>query len=150
MELSVSVDINSPKESVWQTITDFDNAVNVISGIEKIEVLEKPAESLLGFKWKETRTLFGKTATEIMWITEAVENSYYKTRAESHGAIYESQLSIADNNEQSTLTMSFKGIPQSFLAKVMSFLMAPFFKGATAKALQQDLEDIKAHLEKSK
>ena len=148
MEASVSVEINSPKESVWKTITDFDNAVNVLSGIEKIEVLEKPVESLVGFKWKETRIMFGKSATEIMWVTDSEENSFYKTRAENHGAIYESQLSISENDGKSTLTMSFKGTPQSFMAKVMSFLMSPFFKGATVKAIQQDLNDIKTHLEK--
>jgi len=44
-----------------------------------IEVLEKPDAGFVGFKWKETRKMFGKEATEIMWITDSVENEYFST-----------------------------------------------------------------------
>ena len=111
MNLSLSIDIQASRERVWQVISGIENAVNVISGIEKLEILEQPAEGLVGLKWEETRTLFGKTATEIMWITEAEENSSYQTRAESHGAVYITRLSLDENNGISTYTMRFSGEP---------------------------------------
>src|SRR5687768_2543408 len=93
MKVHAQVHIRAPKEAVWKTITDIKNAPNRISGIQKVEVLEQPPSGVVGLKWRETRTMFGKSATEVMWITKAVENSYYETRAESHGAIYHSRMS---------------------------------------------------------
>lgn len=46
---------------------------------------ENTASGLVGLKWRETRMLFGKEATAEKWITDAVENECYKTRAESDG-----------------------------------------------------------------
>ncbi|MGY8789334.1 MAG: hypothetical protein ACKVKR_03400 [Pseudomonadales bacterium] len=89
----------------------------------KVEILDQPAEGLVGLKWEETRTLFGKTATEIIWITETEKNSYYQTRAESHGAVYITRLSLKENNGITTYTMSFNGEPQTFGDKVMMKLM---------------------------
>lgn len=147
MNVSVSVYINASKEDVWKVISDIPNSNKVISGIEEIKVIDLPESGLLGLKWQETRTLFGKTATEIMWITEVVENEYYNTRAESHGAIYESTISIHQNEGQTNLTMDFGGKPVKLGAKIMSALMGWMFKGATIKALQQDLNDIKTFVE---
>jgi len=92
MKLEAKVCIDGTKEQIWQVITDIENSVNIIQAIEEIEVLEKPAEGLVGLKWRETRTMFGQTATEVMWITDAKENEFYQTRAENHGAIYVSKL----------------------------------------------------------
>ena len=147
MQLSTSVSINAPKEAIWQTITNIKDAAAHINGIEKVEILEKPTDAFVGLKWRETRTMFGKTATEVMWITESVENEYYKTRAESHGSVYETILSISGGPDTHELQMTFSGSPQSFGAKVMASLMGWMFKGATRKALQKDLEDIKKHVE---
>lgn len=150
MEIEVEVTIDGSVEAVWRVITDIEHASNTISGIEDVEVLDKPTDGLVGLKWVETRTLFGKQATETMWITEAVENDYYKTRAESHGAVYSTVLSVAPAGDQTRLTMSFGGEPQTLTAKVMSAIMSPFFKKATRDALAQDLEDIKAAVEQGK
>lgn len=148
MKLSVQVEINDSKERVWNAISDIENSVHMISGIEKIEVLEKPEADFVGFKWRETRTMFGKEATEVMWITDSVENDYYQTRAESHGSVYISRLSVADSGDGCILTMGFDGEPQTVGAKIMDALTGFIFKSATIKALQKDLEDIKATVEK--
>ena len=88
MKIKAKVSIKGKKEDVWDVITDIEGSVERISAIESVEILEKPATGILGLKWKETRTMFGKEATEIMWVTDAKENEYYQTRAESHGALY--------------------------------------------------------------
>jgi hypothetical protein len=149
MKFEEHIAINAPKERVWEVITDIHNSAENISGIEKIEILKEPADSLVGLKWRETRTLFGKQATEIMWITDMEEHNYYQTRAESHGSIYISRLAVADQNDGSVLTFSFDGQPQTFGAKFMAFVMGWMFKGATKKALMKDLEDIKTAVEAS-
>ncbi|MDA3958674.1 SRPBCC family protein [Oceanispirochaeta sp.] len=85
MNIQSKTRINSSKEKVWKLITNIENSNNFIRGIEKVEILEQKENELIGLKWKETRTMFGQTATEIMWITDARENESYSTRAESHG-----------------------------------------------------------------
>ena len=126
---------------------DFENCKDFIESIVKLEIIDQPQNTLVGFKWKETRVMFGKEATEIMWITDYVENEYYKTRAESHGSIYISNLSLKPAEGMTRLTMSFSAEPQSVVAKIFSFFMCFFLKGSMKKALLKDLNDIKDHLE---
>jgi hypothetical protein len=147
MQIQCQVPIHASKADIWAAITDLRGSVDRISGIEEVEILEEPADGLVGLKWRETRTLFGKTATETMWITKAVPEAYYQTRAESHGAVYISKMAIVEENGQNHLRMEFRGEAQTFFAKIMSALMGAMMKGATQKAMQQDLEDIKASLE---
>ena len=96
MAIKADVLINAPKEKIWKVISDIENSDKFISGINKIEILENSNNGLVGLKWEETRTMFGQTATEVMWITEAKENSYYKTRAERPNVVYISSLNISD------------------------------------------------------
>ncbi|MBN2011413.1 SRPBCC family protein [candidate division KSB1 bacterium] len=147
MKLRVEVQINASKEAIWNVITNIENSPNVVAGIDKIEVLEKPKKGIVGLKWRETRTMFGKTATEVMWITDAIENESYKTRAESHGSVYVTTLSIVKLHDGAKLAMEFEGIPQTVGAKLMWTLTGFIFKNATKKALMQDLLDIKAAVE---
>jgi len=143
MKVQVSIPIKASKESIWNVISDIENAEKNISGIEKVEVLEKPDEGLNGLKWRETRTMFGKEATEVMWITDSQPNRFYKTRAESHGMIYVSTMEIESGEYDEVLTMKFEGEAQSFMGKLMSTIFAPLMNSSTKKAMFKDLEDIK-------
>ena len=147
MQTSVSISINKPKEEVWKAITDFENCQNYISSILSLEILEQPNDTLVGFKWTETREMFGKEATETMWITDVSENEFYQTRAESHGSIYISKMAVEDDGENSKLIFSFSGEAVSFFAKIMSTLMSSMMKKSLDKAMMKDLEDIKAYVE---
>jgi carbon monoxide dehydrogenase subunit G len=147
MRVEYEVTVRAPKAEVWKLVTDFDNAASRISGIEKIEVLERPAAGLVGFKWRETRTLFGKTATEVMWITAVDEGSRYTTEARSHGSIYRTEIGVQDHPEGTRLWGVFEAEPQSLGAKVMSALLGFMVKGSMKKALLQDFLDVKAAAE---
>ena len=148
MIVEAQVTINAPKAAVWAVITDIENAAATIGGIETIEVLERPDDGLVGLKWRETRTMMGKTCTEDMWVTEAIENDAYKVRAESHGFVYLSTLSLAERDGRTTLTMSHDSQPQGFMARLLSVPMGLAFKGTMKKAFGKDLEDIKAAAER--
>lgn len=148
MNVTVNIKIYRSKESVWQAIADIENCQNVISSIMKINILNKPEKNLVGLKWEETREMFGKEAMETMWITDSVVNEYYATRAENHGSVYITKLSLKERDGTTLLTMSFNGVPQTFAAKVLSFLMRPLINSSIKKALIKDLRDIKAYVEK--
>lgn len=149
MKVSKSVYINSTKEKVWKVISDIENSSDIISGINKIEIVNKPKDGLIGLKWKETRTIFGKESTETMWITDSVENEYYKTRAESHGMIYIYELKISEGGGKTKLTMNFYGEATTFFGKIMSFIFSKMMNKSTEKMILEDLNDIKNYIEEN-
>src|SRR5881394_1306711 len=97
MFVEAQVTINGSKAAIWAAITNIENSAEIIRGIENIEVLEKPANGLVGLRWRETRMLFGKPATVEKWITDAAENAFYTTRAEDNGFVFVSTMRIAES-----------------------------------------------------
>jgi len=150
MIVEAQVTINGTRAAVWAAITDIESATQIISGIEKIEILEKPANGLVGLRWRETRILFGKPATVEKAITEAVENEHYKTRAEDGGFLFVTTMAISETTGGMTLTSSHDSLPQTVTARFMSIPMRLFFKGVIKKAILQDLNDIKSAVERGK
>ena len=147
MKIKVEVPIQGSNEDIWKIITDIENSPINITAIEKVDIHNNPGNSLVGLKWTETRTLFGKTATETMWITETEKNNYYKTSAESHGAVYKTIMQIFEKEGETYLGMEFSSEAQSFGAKMMAGIFGLIFKNATKKALHRDLIDIKKVVE---
>ena len=147
MTVEAQVTINGSKAAIWAAITNIENATDIISGIENIEVIEKPASGLVGLKWRETRMLFGKPATAEKWITDAAENEFYRTRAESDGFVFLSTTRISESSGGNTLISSHETKPQGIVAKLKSIPMF-LFKGVVKKAILQDLNDIKSSVEK--
>ncbi len=147
MTITVSEKINAPRERVWDLITDSDVWVDNISGIKSVEVLEKPANGIVGLKWREKRELFGKEATETMWVTAAEAGHWYETNALNHGMAYTTRLSVAELADGTTLTMTFDARPTTLAARLMQPI-GMMFNGAVRKALQKDLSDIKAAAER--
>jgi hypothetical protein len=148
MLVEAQVNIHGSREAVWAMMTDIENVGEILSGVEKIEIVEKTANGLVGMKWRETRMYFGKPATVEKQITEAVDNEYYKTRAEDSGFVFLSIMRISEGGSDGglKLTSSHDTQPQGFVAKLKSAPMI-FFKGVIKKALQQDLNDIKTAVE---
>ncbi|CAN5445406.1 hypothetical protein BH09PLA1_BH09PLA1_21700 [soil metagenome] len=150
MLVEAQVTINASQPAIWAAITDIENAAEIISGIEKIEIVDRPANGpangMVGLRWRETRMLFGKPATVEKWITDAAENEFYKTKAEDGGYVFLTTLRISPSSDGMTLTGSHESKPQTFVAK-LSIPMLFLFKGVVKKAALKDLNDIKAAVE---
>lgn len=147
MIVEAQVTVNGSKAAVWAAITNIENASAIISGIQKIEIVDKPANGLVGLRWRETRMLFGKPATVEKWITDAAENKFYKTRAEDDGFVFLTTMSLSESGGGITLTSSHVTKPQGIVARLKAAPMF-LFKGVIKKAILQDLNDIKAAVEK--
>jgi hypothetical protein len=147
MLVEAQVTIDASRAAVWASITDIEKAAADLSGIEKIEIVEPPSSGLVGLRWRETRIYFGKPATVEKWITDSVEGESYKTRAEDSGFVFITTMRISGNNGRVTLTSSHDSLPQGFAAKLKSTPMF-LFKGVIRRALMQDLNDIKAAVER--
>lgn len=147
MIVSASITINATKAAVWAATTDIARFAQLLSGVEKIEVVVKASTGLVGLKWKETRILFGQPATVEKWITQAKENEFYTTRAEQDGFVFITTNRLSGSDGSVTLTGIHETQSQGFAAKLKSLPMV-FFKGMIKKAILQDLNDIKKAVER--
>lgn len=147
MKVTVSLAVNASQQAVWNIITDIRHAADYMGGIEKTEIVHQPAAGINGLRWQETRIYFGKPATVEKWITEAVGNKYYKTRAEADGFLFETTMTIEEAGEGVNLISTHETKAQGFVARLKSLPMI-FFKGMLKKAILKDLQDIKAAAEK--
>ncbi|MCX5226625.1 SRPBCC family protein [Streptomyces sp. NPDC006553] len=128
---------------VWESITDLPDMPRVLSGVERVEVLTEGGFAV-GTRWRETRRMLGKEATEEMLVTECEPPDRYVTVADSHGMHYVSEITLTpDGTGATTLRMTFSARPsrgrrQGFLGR----LMARFGAKAVARALTKDLSEI--------
>lgn len=145
--ICVSRDVTAPASVVWDIITDLEGSVDTISGIEKVEILAGDSFGV-GTSWRETRTMFGKKATEDMTVTEITEGESYVVIARPDSANYRTVMSILPTGETAcTLSMEFGANPKGKMTRFMGATMGKMFEGATRKALQKDLDDIAAAAE---
>jgi len=147
MIVTAHITIDAPRAKVWAAIADIEHAAATVSGIKKIEIVDRPANGLVGLKWRETRILFDKPATVEKWITDAADNAFYTAKAVSDGFIFVSTKRLSESNGVTTLTDTHESLPQSLKARIMVIPMALFFKGVIRKAVMQDLNDFKASVE---
>ena len=149
MTVTSSIVINKPIEKVFAAFSDLDIAEKHISGIKKLELLSGSKKMKKNTKWRETRVMFGKEATEEMWVTAIKKDSYYVVEAESRGTHYISTYTFESKGKNKTeVTVEFEGKPLSFSAKLMS-IVGFLFAGSLKKMLHKDMEELKAAIEES-
>lgn len=147
--VTVSVEIKASREAVFAMAVDIPNFAKNISGITKVEELTE-GPSAVGKKWRETRVMFGKEASEEMWFSRFEPPKGCEVRAESNGAKYLTTMTMeALGASETKVTVTFSGEAQTFMAKVMGFVMGPLMVGTIKKCLVEDLEDLKKNLEKA-
>lgn len=141
--IRASREVNASADVVWGILTDIEGSVDTISAIEKVEILSDDTRFGIGFAWRETRTMFGRTATEEMVITEVTPGEAYAVEADPDGSNYRSVMSVAATGDgTSTVSMEFGADPKSAFAKLMGATVGRLFIGSTKKAIAADLDDI--------
>ncbi len=144
---TIRTHIDAPIGDVFRLFSDLPAAADHIAAIEEIEVLtDGPMQ--VGTRFRETRTMYGKQATEEMEVTSYSVNNGYTVEAESHGAHYTSVYRFEDRDDGTDVTLTFEARPVSLLARLLSPL-SPLMLKSVAKAVQQDMVDLKSHLEQS-
>ncbi|MBI5852360.1 MAG: SRPBCC family protein [Planctomycetes bacterium] len=145
MKFQVVESIARPPAEVFAAATDFAGAPKRISGILRVEMLTDGPVGV-GTRFKETRKMFGKEATEEMTVVEFDPGRRYVLGAMSCGCRYRTEIRVEPAGGGSRIAMEFAGEPLTLLGKVMSFLMRPMFKSA-AKLCAKDLADLRTALE---
>lgn len=134
--------IQAPPGRVWETMTDLAAWESVLSGVERVEVLS-PGGFGVGTRWRETRRMFGKEATEEMWVTACEPAERYMVEAESHGTRYISELRLLTAGpETTTVRMSFTAVPPGGVKGLLAKAAGALGARAVRQAITRDLDDV--------
>lgn len=137
---------------VWESITDLPDMPRVLSGVAKVEVLTEGGFGV-GTRWRETRRMMGKAATEEMTVTVCEPPERYVTVADSHGMHYVSEIGLVPEGPAvsatvTTLRMTFTARPAHDRAPgLLTRLVSRLGARAVARALAKDLAEIAAAVE---
>lgn len=139
--------VDAAPERVFDVCTDLANAPNRIRAITKMELLT-PGPVGTGTRFRETRVLFKREASETMEITRFERPHAWDFTCESHGCRYLTQWRVhpKDEGRSSELELRFHAQPLGLgarLLSVMTWLMLRLCRKETAK----DLEDMAAAAE---
>ena len=146
MQATATKRINAPLEIVWEVMSDLENAADRIDAIVKLEILtEGPVGQ--GTRFKETRIMFKKEATETMEITSWNPPNSYTTEADGCGCHYTSVITCEKDGDGTLVTMTFQAVAMSTFGKIMSALTGWMMKAACAKCFNKDLENLKSFVE---
>jgi len=147
--ITVTRSIAASPAAVWAVLTDLDSTPETLRGVTAVERLDGGAEYGIGTRWRETRVMFGKSATEEMQVTESVPEQRTVVTAESGRARYRTVFELTPTATGTNLTMEFSGDsgPLGAVQEALMTMVGPLAKRATAKALRQDLDDIAAAAE---
>lgn len=145
MDVIVTCTATAPPEAVWAVATDIEGTVDVLSGVVAVERLDGGEGFAPGLRWRETRELFGKEASEELEVTAVDPGRSYTVEADSRGTHYRSVFTVEPDDEGgSRLSMTFGAEQQrqGWLGRFAAKAGGKAIERATRKALQQDLDDI--------
>lgn len=135
--------VAAPADRVWTILTDLERTAGAMSAVDRVERLDDGPDFGVGTRWRETRTVFGKEATEELTITALEPGRSYVVEAESRGAHYRSELGVEPTSDgASRLWMTFGAEPDGLIGRIMGATLGRLFEGATRRMLERDLDDL--------
>jgi hypothetical protein len=146
MKIEVETNVAAPPEVVYATLTDLAGWTNFVRATQRLEILT-PGAVCVGTRFRETRTMFGRSSTEEMTVAALDPPRRFDVTAENHGTRYLARHEIAPAANGARLRLIFEGHAVSFAAR-LGMVIGLLFKGAVRKQLQADLEDVQAEAER--
>lgn len=147
MEVYASRSINAPIDRVFDVFSDISKIGERIEGISQVDILSDVQQGL-GTRWRETRVVFGREATEEMEISSFKPNQSYEVLAASNGSEYHSIYTFTDQGNTTLVEMVHRTNAVSLIAKLM-IPVALIFKGTMKKLFEADLDELKAVCEQT-
>lgn len=146
--ISVTRHVNASPEKVWAVITDIPGSADTLSGVNRIEMLSDGPYGE-GTRWKETRTMMGRSETVEMWVSQADPARSTTVKALQGKADYTSRMTLTERDGGTDLTMTFGAemVNPSRLTRIGMALFGKLGLLATRKALAKDLAEIAAKAE---
>jgi carbon monoxide dehydrogenase subunit G len=142
VHIEVVREVAAPPAAVWAIIADVVGTAEVIRGIDRVELVSGGSPLQVGTQWRETRTMFGREATQELTVTAVDEGRSYTVTTHTNGADLESTIRVEPGPDGSTLSISLASQSTSRFGSVMAATVGRAFEGAARSVLAQDLTDI--------
>lgn len=142
-DVAVTRAVAAPPERVWAVLTDLDGARDFLPGLVSIERLSGP-EYGVGTRWRETRKMFGKEASEEMEVVEVEPNRSTQMHAFNSGMFYKSGFRLTPTAGGTDLEMYLVGDFHNATAfqKLLGKIMGRMGAKATEKSIVDELAAI--------
>lgn len=148
MDIEVSRVVAAAAQEVWGVVTDLEGSPAVLTAVERVERLDDRPGFGVGTRWRETRTMLGRQATEEMEVTAVDAPSTYTVVAVNGATTYTSTIAVRSlATDRCELRMTFSGHSTGLVSRLLAATLGRLFAGATRRSLQRDLEDIAGHVE---
>jgi carbon monoxide dehydrogenase subunit G len=147
MRIDTSCHVAAPPERVFAIAIDIPRWPERISAIDRIELLT-PGPVGVGTRFRETRTMHGREASEEMTFESIDPPRTFVLVAESHGARYRAEHTFDPEGDGTRLTLTFESVPVTLAARLLTPL-ALIMRGPLRRQLAQDLSDLKRAAELS-
>jgi len=145
---SLTQHIHASPETVWSVISDIPGSPATLSGVDSVQMLSDGPYAE-GTRWKETRTMMGRSETVEMWVAQADPPRSTTVKALQGGADYTSRFSLAERDGGTDLTLTFGAdvVKPTLVSKITMALFGKIGMSMTRKALSKDLAEIAAKAE---
>jgi carbon monoxide dehydrogenase subunit G len=146
MQIAVECSVEAPPDAAFSTAIDISGWPRFISGVQSVELLT-PGTVAAGTRFRETRSMFGRQATEDMTVAQIEPPRRFLLTAFNHGTAYRAEHLFAPEAAGTRMTLVFEGRPSTLLAR----LFAPvgwLFLGTLKRQLERDLADLKREAER--
>ena len=145
MKIFVTETVSAQPALAFAIATDVKAWPGIISGIESTEILTRDPIGA-GTRFRETRRMLGKLATEEMVFAEFEPPARFVLTAYNQGTRYRATHEFKGLGLATEITLTFSGRPITRMAHMLSpvaFLFAPMLR----RQLASDLADLKRAIE---
>lgn len=139
---STSRQIKAPVAVVFDAITDIKKFPEKSADIVSVELLTEQ-EKGVGTRFRETRRMGKREGTTELHCTEYVENERVRFVTDQGGIVWDSVYTTKADGEGTVLTLEMDSRPHKFMAKIV----LPIIMGALSKAVEKDMDAVKAYCE---
>jgi carbon monoxide dehydrogenase subunit G len=145
---SLTQHVHASPEKVWSIISDIPAFAETLSSVESVQMLSDGPYGE-GTRWKETRSMKGRSETVEMWVAQCDPPHSTTVKALQNGADYTTELTLAERNGGTDLTLTFGAdvLRPTWLTRIMLTLFGGMGMAMTRKALAKDLAEIAAKAE---
>ena len=142
--ITLTRDIDAPVDKVFETIAEIENYSTAVPHIKKVEFLSD-RQSGVGTRFRETREIKGREASNVLEVTEYEPNDRVRIVSDSHGTVWDTLFTTSSSGDGTRLDMVMEARPHGLFAR----LTTPLMKGMIKKEIAKDLDLVKAYCEGS-
>ena len=141
---STSRMIGAPVDVVFRAVTDVEKFSEKNPDIVKIEMLTEQ-KSGVGTRFRETRRMKNREGTTELECTEYVENEKVRFVTDQGGTVWDSIYWTKPTEGGTELVLEMDARPHKLMAKIV----VPMILGMISKAVEKDMDAVKAYCERT-